>query len=80
VLEQDLAHRIESKVREDITESILREAKLDERVATAIATIKTPDGLGLVGDIEQLFEEQSDREWRDAIEAVASRVAREYES
>jgi hypothetical protein len=44
VLEQELADRIESKVREAITERILREAKLDDQVAAAVAAIKTPDG------------------------------------
>jgi hypothetical protein len=76
VLEQELADRIESKVREAITERILREAKLDDQVAAAIASIKTPDGAGLARDIKRLFEQQSDREWRDAIEAEASRSSR----
>jgi hypothetical protein len=76
VLEQELADRIESKVREAITERILREAKLDDQVAAAIAAIKTPDGAGLARDIKRLFEQQSDREWRDAIEAEASRSSR----
>lgn len=41
-----------------------------------IAAIKAPDGANLSRDIEQLVEQQSDREWRDEIETVASRVAR----
>jgi hypothetical protein len=76
VLEQNLADRIESKVRAAITERILREAKIDDRVAAAIAAIRTPDGTKLARDVRRLFEQQSDREWRDAIEAVASRVTR----
>jgi hypothetical protein len=72
VLEQELADRIKSKVRAAITERILREAKLDDQVAAAIAKIKTPDGTKLARDIERLFEQQPDREWRDAIEAVAA--------
>ena len=44
VLEQELAERIESKVRADITERILREAGLEDQVAAAVAKIKTPDG------------------------------------
>jgi CBS domain-containing protein len=74
VLEQELADRIESKVRAAITKRILREAKIDDQVAAAIAAIRTPDGAKLARDIKRLFEQQSDREWRDAIEAVASRV------
>ena len=42
VLEQELAERIEKKVRAAITERILREAGLDDQVADAIAAIKKP--------------------------------------
>jgi hypothetical protein len=42
-LEQELAERIDQKVREAVTERILREARLDEQVAAAVAVIETPD-------------------------------------
>ena len=71
VLEQELAERIESKVRAAITERILREARLDEQVATAIANIKTPNGKKLRQDTAKLFKQHPDLEWRDHIEAVA---------
>ena len=71
MLEQELAERIESKVRAAITERILREAELDDQVAAAIAAIKTPDGAKLARDIAKLFKRQPDAEWRDHIEAVA---------
>ena len=76
VLEQDLAERIESKVRAEITERILREAKLHDQVTAAIAAIKTPDGAKLARDIARLFKRQPDAEWRNHIEAVATRKAR----
>ncbi len=76
VLEHDLAERIESKVRSAIAERILREARIDDQVAVAVAAIETPDGTQLASDIERLFEEEPDREWRDAIETVAGRLAR----
>jgi hypothetical protein len=76
VLEQELADRIEGKVREEITERILREAGIEDQIAAAIAAIKTPDGVKLARDIKRLFERQSDREWRDAIEAVAAKLSR----
>jgi hypothetical protein len=76
VLEEDLADRIETKVRTAITESILSEAKVEDQVAAAIVAIKTPDGAQLSCDIVELFEQQSDREWRDAIEAAADQVTR----
>ena len=71
MLEQELAERIESKVRAEITERILREARLDDQVAAAIAKIKTPDGAKLARDIAKLFKREPDAEWRDHIEAVA---------
>jgi hypothetical protein len=74
VLEQDLADRIESKVRAAITERILREANIDDLVDEAVAEIRVPGAAKLARDIAKLFEKQSDRQWRDAIEAVAIRL------
>ena len=71
VLEQELAEQIEAKVRADITERVLREARIDDQVADAVAKIKTPDGAKLARDIAKLFKRQPDAEWRDHIEAVA---------
>jgi hypothetical protein len=71
VLEQELAERIENKVRAAITERILREANLDDQVAAAVAAIRTPDGARLARDTAKLFKRKSDSEWRDHIEAVA---------
>ena len=43
VLESELHERIENKVREAITERILREANFDAQVAAALAEIEKPD-------------------------------------
>lgn len=75
VLEQALADLIESKVRDAIKERILREAKLDEQVAAAVAAITKPDAADLEQSIKALFEQESDREWRDAVEAVADKLS-----
>ena len=75
VLEEELAERIESKVRADLTERILREANLDGQVTDAVAKIKTPDGAKLARDIAKLFKRQRDAEWRDHIEKVARKRA-----
>jgi hypothetical protein len=75
VLEAELAGRIENKVREAITERILREANLDAQVTAVLAEIKKPDADTLAEGIEQLFGEKSDAEWRDHIEAVAIELA-----
>ena len=71
VLEEDLAERIEKKVRAGITERILREADLDAQVGAAVAALELPDGEDLARGIAQLFEDQPDAEWRDHVEAVA---------
>jgi hypothetical protein len=72
VLEAELSQRIEAKVRASITERILREARLEDQVAAAIAAIKKPTGAALAEGVKQLFEREPDREWRDHIEAEAT--------
>ena len=72
VLAAELAERIEEKLRVDITERILREARLDDQLAERIAAIETPTTAALTEGIRQLFEREPDREWRDHIEAVAN--------
>jgi hypothetical protein len=61
VLEEDLADRIETKVRATITERILREAKIDDQVAAAIAGIGDvePD----ISEIEAWLEENAEDPW-----------------
>jgi hypothetical protein len=71
VLERELAERIERKVRAVVTARILREAKVEQQIATAIAKIKTPDGAKLARDTATLFKRKPDSSWRDHIEAVA---------
>jgi Topoisomerase 6 subunit A/Spo11, Toprim domain len=75
VLESELQERIENKVREAITERILREANIDALVAAALAKIEQPGADTLAEGIEQLFGEKPDAEWRDSIEAVAIELA-----
>jgi Topoisomerase 6 subunit A/Spo11, Toprim domain len=75
VLEKELAERIERKLRQAITERILREAGLDDQVTAAIAAIEKPGASALERGIKELFERQPDREWRNHIEAVAAKLA-----
>jgi hypothetical protein len=72
VLEDELAERIASKVRDDVTKRILREANVDAQVAAALAAIEMPDAAALIEGIEQLFDESPDAEWRDYIETVVA--------
>ena len=73
VLENELALRLEHKVRADLTERILREAGLDEQVAAARRAITMPSGATLKREVARLFKREPDREWRDHIEDVASK-------
>jgi hypothetical protein len=72
VLEQELAHRIEAKLRTAIAERILREAAFEDQVAAAVAAIEKTDAATLASGIKTMFEQEADREWRDYIEAVAT--------
>jgi len=73
VLEKELAERIERKVRATVTERILREAGFENQVAEAVAAIEKPNGEALAEGIEDLFEKEPDREWRDHIEVEANK-------
>jgi hypothetical protein len=75
VLEDELADRIEVKVRAAITERILQEAGLDDQVAAEIAAIEKPAAATLERGIQRLFKREPDRQWRDHIEAVAQKMA-----
>jgi hypothetical protein len=75
VLESELHERIENKVREAITERVLREANVDGQVADALAEIEKPDADTLAEGIKKLFEDAPESEWRDHIEAVAIELA-----
>ncbi len=76
VLEQELADGLEDKLRDSIAERILSEADFEGQVADAIAAIKTPDAADLEKKIKALFKRENDRQWRDAIEAVAAKLSR----
>ena len=76
VMAQELDERVEDKVRAAITERILREARLDDQVAAAVAAIepKKPGGAELAKGVERLFKREQDRQWRDHVDAVASQA------
>ena len=79
VLEVELKARIEEKVRADITERILLEAKIDDQVKAAVDAIKTPRAATLVKDIKRLFKTKPERDWRSHIEAVATERTKKEE-
>jgi hypothetical protein len=71
VIGKALDERIEAKIREMITDRILREANIDAQVANAIAVIEKPDMAAMVAGIRELFASEPESEWRDHIEAIA---------
>jgi hypothetical protein len=75
IVKAELDKRIEDKVRADIRERILREARFEGQVAKAVAAIKTPSGAVLAKGVRRLFKQEPEREWRDAIEAEAKKAA-----
>jgi hypothetical protein len=75
VLTAELDRRIEDKVRAAVTERILREARVEDQVAAAIAAIIKPGAPALERGIEEMFEQGPEREWRDHIEEVATSKA-----
>jgi hypothetical protein len=74
VLEAELAKLVEAKVRADLTEQILLDAGFEGQVADTIAGIETPKASTLRRDIQQLFEDDPEHEWRDHIDAVAANL------
>jgi hypothetical protein len=72
VISAELAERIEQKIRAGITERVLREARIDDQVAAAIAGIKSPSAADLTKGIRKLFERSPDSDWRSHIEHIAN--------
>jgi hypothetical protein len=73
VIAAELDQRIEQKVRDTLTERILREANLDGQVKAAVKKIKTPSAAALAKGIKQSFKQKDDSEWRDHIENEAKK-------
>jgi hypothetical protein len=74
VLEAELSRSVEDKVREAVTERILREANAEGQIAAAIAQIESPDSTALTAGIKDLFKATPDAQWRDHIESVAAEL------
>jgi hypothetical protein len=68
VLEDELAARVEDKIRDALIEKILRDAGLEGQVAEAIASIETPDADTLTRGIGKMFKQNPSQEWRSHIE------------
>jgi hypothetical protein len=75
VLAAELEKRLDAKVRAAVTERILREAGFENQVAEALAAIERPTGVELSAGIEELFEGDPEREWRDHVEETADELS-----
>jgi hypothetical protein len=76
VLSAELDQRVEEKIREELTERILREAGLEDQIAAAVAAIKKPAAADLAKGIKKAFKQEREREWRDHVENVANKIIR----
>jgi hypothetical protein len=71
VLTGELEKQLDEKVRDAVTERILREAGLEGQVAEVLETIERPSASDLKDRIRRLFQGTPEREWRDEIENAA---------
>ena len=72
VVAVELEQLLKKRLRELITERILREAGLDRQVEEAFAAIELPIRDTLIKGIAKMFTRAPEREWRDHIDAVVS--------
>ena len=74
VLAAELEKQLEAKVCADVTERVLREARIDDQIAAALAAM--PDVTALKTGIEALFGDEPEAEWRDHVEAVVGEISK----
>jgi hypothetical protein len=74
VIKAELETRLQVKVRASVTERILREAGLEQQIATAMEAIKRPTGRSLIQGIKSTFERDRKQEWRSYVEAAVRQL------
>ena len=74
--EMQLEARLEEKIRADVTERILREARAEVQIRVALAAITRPDTTAKDG-IQALFEDEPEAEWRDHVKTVVGDMGQE---
>jgi hypothetical protein len=62
-------------IRQDLTDQILREARIDEQVTAAITTIPIPSGKDLVEEAEMWLNENSDKHWTSYVDGITRDLA-----
>jgi hypothetical protein len=71
VLLEEWSDRLEKLVRERVTGRILREAGLEDLIASEIEAIQRPTACDLAKGIRESFRGEPEAEWRAYIEATA---------
>jgi hypothetical protein len=79
VIAAELEQCLEAKVRSAVTERVLREAKVNDKIKAVLSAIERPSGVALVKGVKGLFGRKPEQEWRDYVEAVAAAAAEEVE-
>ena len=74
VLTTDLSGVLEHRLHRRITEQILREARIDERVAAALQEIALPLSEGLRTAVDDALTDQPAASWRAAIARIADQL------
>ncbi len=74
VLTTDLSGVLEHRLHRQITEQILREAQIDERVAAALQEIALPPPEGLRTAVDDALTDQPAASWRAAIARIADQL------
>ena len=76
VLTAELDEKLHAKIRDVLTERILREAGFETQIAETMRAIKRPNCAILFSGIASMFEKEPEREWRAHISAVVDDLAR----
>ena len=74
VLTEDLSDTLEHRLHRQITEQILREARIEERVTAALGRIDLPVPEVLRAVVQQALARQPAASWRAVVERVADRL------
>ena len=74
VLTNDLSDTLEHRLHRQITEQILREARIEERVAAALQEIDLPLPEDLHAVVDRAFADQPAASWRVAVARVADQL------
>lgn len=75
VVFEDVRERLANELRTSITERILREAKLEEQVAAAVAAISLPDSQSLLFQVAEGLVEDPEQHWTDCAQILAVELA-----